>query len=133
MNLLTKTDPGIDKQLTEIRKVSNHAILAIWVAGINSALIFVVYYIFFSANADAIDKSRFNAMNGLNSLSDKALFADKTTLVNMGLKIQEMSDLTNVKSQGSISIRKIKHDQQIKQNKEKQPAKPGFFVGSIPK
>lgn len=131
--MLTKTEAGIDRQLTEIRKVSNHAILAIWVAGINSTLIFIVYYIFFSANAAAIDKSRFNAMNGLNSLSDKALFADKTTLVNMGLKIQEMSDFADVKSHGSISIRKIKYDQQLKQNKVKHTAKPGFFVGSIPK
>lgn len=126
-------EPVIDKQLAEIRKFSNYAIVAIWVAGFNAILVFMVYYMFFSGEAGSADKKRFNAMHGINQLSDRVLFSDKTTLVNMGLKIQEMVDLTAVKSHGSIAIRKIKYDQQQKIPKAKQPAKPGFFVGSIPK
>lgn len=131
--LLKNMEPVIDKQLAEIRKFSNHAIIAIWFAGVNAILVFMVYYMFFSGAAGSAEKNRFNAMQGINQLSDQILFSDKTTLVNMGLKIQEMSDLTEVKSHGSIAIRKIKYDQQQKDPKAKQPAKPGFFVGSIPK
>jgi hypothetical protein len=122
-----------ESQIAAIRKLSNIAILVIWFAGFCSIVVFVAYFLYFSSNSGQADNSYLNAHEENEHVTDADAFDDKTTLVNIGLKMQEMATVGNdIKTNGSIRIHKIKYDQQVQKSVIK-PAAAMFDVKPIPK
>ncbi len=131
LSLSNKYNSGADDELIRISKMSNIAITIIWLSGLNSMLVFIFYFLFFPNNSNLAAKKSYKNVFEVNHVSDAIFFADKTTLVNIGLKIQASPGSTDIESNGSIGIHKIKYDRQL--NKPMQPVKTGFYVKAIPK
>ncbi|MEP7164673.1 MAG: hypothetical protein ABI741_08265 [Ferruginibacter sp.] len=135
-----KYDNARQEQISRIRKIANNAIIIIWMAGISAILVLTTYFLFFTDDAKA-DNSRFETLMGSAKLADETMFTDKTTLVNIGLRMQAMPEDIDMASGGTISINKIIHDQKLNKIKKalKKPeppvkvTKPGFSVKAVPK
>ena len=126
-------------QISRIRKFANNAIIIIWTAGFCAILLLSAYFLFFTSEASA-EYNRVEAFMGTKKLADVDLFTDKTTLVNIGLRMQTIQANTEMESGGTISINKIIHDQKIKKikkaaktDKPVKVEKPGFSVKAVPK
>lgn len=135
-----KYDNARASQMSRIRKLANNSIVIIWMAGLSATLVLTAYFLFFSEDSWA-EKRNQTAMNS-TKLTDETLFTEKTTLVNIGLKMQAIQEEADgeLGSGGTISINKIIHDQKL--NKIKKPVKPeltakeikpGFSVKAVPK
>lgn len=126
-------------QVKRIRKFANNAVIIIWVAGAFAIGVLATYFLFFSDKAWA-DNSRMETMIGSKKLADENLFTDKTTLVNIGLRMQAIPEDVEMESRGTISINKIIHDQKLNKIKKTikpdlpgKATKPGFSVKAVPK
>ena len=136
----SKYDNARRDQITRIRKLANNSIVTIWTAGFSAVMVLTAYFLFFSEDSWA--EKRSETIRGSAKLTDELLFTDKTTLVNIGLKMQAIQEEADgeLGSGGTISINKIIHDQKL--NKIKKPLKPelsvkeikqGFSVKAVPK
>ena len=133
MELLQTYKLNTEKQIAAIRKLSNIALAMIWIAGFFCILVFVIYFLWFSSGSGLAGNSLLNTRNEQYENDDMTSFADKTNLVNIGLKMQEIAAVNNdIKAGGSIRIHKIKYDQQIHKSVTQSPA-PSFAVKPIPK
>ena len=129
MSIAIEYDTATEEQISAVRKFARNSILIIWIAGTSAILVFIIYFLFLSANT--VKQIHYEEIADSKQQQDATLFSDKTTLVNIGLKIQEMSESTEVKSNGSIRIHKINYDQQLKRTLR--PTKTDFTVKAIPK
>lgn len=129
MPLVIKYDTRTEDQISAIRNFAGNSIFIIWIAGAGAILVFIIYFMFLSPNT--IQQIYYEEIANLKQGQDSTFFSDKTTHVNIGLKIQETTDITEVKSNGSIGIHKIKYDQQLK--KIVRPTKIDFTVKAVPK
>ena len=136
----SKYDNARRDQITRIRKLANNSIVTIWTAGFSAVMVLTAYFLFFSEDSWA--EKRSETIRGSAKLTDELLFTDKTTLVNIGLKMQAIQEEADgeLGSGGTISINKIIHDQKL--NKIKKPVKPelvakeikpGFTIKAVPK
>lgn len=131
MSLRRIYDSSFEEQSYKIRRLANNSIRVIWVAGIGCMLIFIIYFLILPAKTE-----RNKAVGMLTANTDPdLLFSDKTTLVNIGLRMQE--DITENKEkekekpQGTIRINKIIYDKKI--SKAKKSTAPDFFIKAVPK
>ena len=134
-----KYDTVRKDQITRIRKFANNAIIIIWMAGSCAVLVLTFYFLFFTDHARA-DNSRIETIIGSAKPADETLFTDKTTLVNIGLRMQAIPEDADIESGGTISINKIIHDQKLNKIKKVikpdlpvKAIKPGFSVKAVPK
>ena len=127
LSLVFKNATRVDDEIAAISKFANTAITIIWLAGIGSIMVYIFYFLFFLVNAVPAKSRTDNA----DKLPEANVFSDKTTLVNIGLKIEAVSANTDTKVTGSIRIHKIKHDEQI--NRTVRSVKSDFIVKPIPK
>ena len=126
-------------QIARIRKFANNAIIIIWMAGFCAIMVLTAYFVFFTDRAMA-DSSRMETIIGSKKTADETLFTDKTTLVNIGLRMQAIPEDTDMESGGTISINKIIHDQKLNKIKKTikpdlpvKGIKPAFSVKAVPK
>lgn len=122
---------SIDEQIYIIKKWARNAILIIWIAAISFMLGLIIYLLLSSVKADQNNLMGYTANKGSGQQNDEFFFSDKTTLVNVGLKMEVMSENVVITTNGSISINKIKYDQKLK--KQNQIPKSGFSIKAIPK
>lgn len=133
MNLTVTNDISLAAQVAAINRFSKLAIWAIWLAGVCCITVFVVFFFFYLNNTETAGQKPFSTKDDLLKMDDKSFFADKTTLVNIGLRMQEISGTSEeVRANGSITIHKIKYDQQI-HTATHQSSKPLFYIKPIPK
>ena len=126
MSLEPAYDTDAAEQTLRIRRFANNSIRVIWVAGILCMLIFIIYFLILPAKAER------NAIGALQAKSNtESLFTDKTALVNIGLRMQEIPENTEeAKPVGTIRINKIIYDKKI--NKTKKTTAPDFFIKAVP-
>jgi hypothetical protein len=122
---------SIDEQIYIIKKWARNAILIIWIAAISFMLVLIIYLVLSSVKPDLNNLTGYTASKDSGQKNDEIFFSDKTTLVNIGLKMEVMSENVTITSNGSISINKIKYDQKLK--RQNQIPKPGFSIKAIPK
>ncbi len=134
-----KYDTARKDQITRIRKFANNAIIIIWMAGFCAILVLTGYFLFFTDRAMA-DNTRMETIIGSKKTAEETLFTDKTTLVNIGLRMQAIPEDAEMESGGTISINKIIHDQKLNKIKKAikpdltvKGVKPGFSVKAVPK
>lgn len=135
-----KYDNKRGDQITRIRKFANNSIRIIWLAGFAAILILVGYFLFFSESAHQAVNRKNEKSRGLTRLADETVFADKTTLVNIGLRMQAIREDSTVQTNGTISINKIIHDQKLSKIKKTEPEtvtakkkKVDFAIKAVPK
>ena len=139
MPVSAKYDNGRGDQITRIRKIANACIVIVWLAGLGAIMVLLGYFLFFSENAKDANNKKNERKNGFTKVADETVFADKTALVNIGLKMQAIREDSTVESNGSISINKIIHDQKLNKIKKEQvpvaaPAKKtDFAIKAVPK
>ncbi len=127
-------DKRRQQQIQKITRLSNMAVLFIWLTGIACVCFFLVYVFFISSDKiNPVNNNFYSAKSGDENM-DATGFADKTALVNMGLKMQGQEEVitTAAVHTGSIRIHKIKYDQQLHLNST-HVTKPVFFIKAVPK
>lgn len=130
MTVTINKDTSLADQINRIRKFANISIVIIWVAGFSAFMVLATYFIIIKDRSKT-ENNNIETIIGSAKLSGEKLFTDKTTLVNIGLRIQAIPGDTDVVTRGTISINKIIHDQQLKRIKK--PIKPDFSIGAVPK
>jgi len=118
-------------QITGIRHFAKMAVLVIWLAGIVSVLVFVLYFEFFASNITPFNSFANETVKQSNRENEEAALEDNTTLVNFGIKFQERGGGAYRPLNGSISIHKLHYDQQLK--KVMRTAPVDFTVRKVPK
>lgn len=99
-------------------------------AGIIAILLLVGYFFYYADNS-WINNRDFEISNGSKRQKDDIMFSDKTTLVNIALRMQVIPTGTEPEPGGTISINKIIHDQKLK--KIIKPNKEDFSIRAVPK
>ena len=127
MSLTPTYDHNSEGQTLQIRRIANNSIVIIWIAGICCVLIFSVYFFILPAKAE---NTRIEGMLNVNS-NTESLFTDKTALVNIGLKMQDIPETAQVRSMGNFRINKIIYEKKI--NKPAKPTMPDFSIKAVPK
>ena len=126
-----KYDIGRENQIIRIRKFANNAIMIIWVAGFIAMLVLVAYFLFFTEYEQQADHNRNEKGQGsVIQAAEATMFTDKTTLVNIGLRMQAIKEDSDLQPNGTIRINKIIHDQKLI---KASPVKPDFAVKAVPK
>lgn len=139
MPVPVKYDEKRADQITRIRNFANNSIRIIWLAGFTAILILMGYFLFFSESAQQAVNRKNERSRGLTKLADETVFADKTTLVNIGLRMQAIREDSSLQTNGTISINKIIHDQKLNKIKKAEPApvtakkKVDFAIKAVPK
>lgn len=118
-------------QVFMIRKIANNSIKVIWLAGIIAILLLVGYFFYYSENG-WINRNGFEKSNGSKKQEVDIMFSDKTTLVNIALRMQAVPAGTEPEPGGTIGISKIIHDQKLKKIIKK-PVKEDFSIRAVPK
>jgi hypothetical protein len=131
MHVTIKYGKERDDQVVRIRKIANNFIMIIWMAGVSSILLFFAWFLFFTDNSRQSVNNGFETIIGSAQQANGSVFTDKTTLVNIGLRMQAIPEDTDLKSNGSISINKINYDHKL--NRIKKPIIPEFAVKAVPK
>lgn len=115
-----------DTHIQMIRRNARKSILVIWMAGICCIIFFAIYFL------SLYQKAEMEGYNGLPAVKAEAIFNDKTSLVNIGLKMQAIPEANEEKPVVNIRTSKIIYDQKaVKQIK--QPASKNFAIKAVPK
>ena len=127
MSLIPTYEHNSEGQTLQIRRVANNSIIIIWIAGIFCLLIFAVYFFILPVKAE---NTRSEGILNTNS-NTESLFTDKTALVNIGLRMQDIPETAQVRSMGTFRINKIIYEKKF--NKPAKPTIPDFSIKAVPK
>ena len=125
MSLTSTYDHNSEGQTLQIKRIANNSIIIIWIAGISCLIIFTIYFLILPAKAENAKPVRILNTNAESS------FTDKTVLVNIGLRMQDIPDTAEVKSIGNFRINKVTYEKKI--NKPIKPVIPDFSIKAVPK
>lgn len=130
MASVTNYNVGSGDRIASIKRVANNAIKTIWLAGIAAFLALVAYFIFYSGHAAIAGNGLVDKNKNLRRPVKEIAFSGKTTLVNIGLRMQAMPEEAELPASGSINIHKIIYDRKL--NKNKKTPKPDFEIKAVP-
>ncbi len=117
-----------DEQAARVKRFANNSIWSIWIAGMGCMLIFVVYFLILPAKAE--NRKPIGMLD--TALTTDELFNDKTSLVNIGLRMQEIPDNSREeKPLGTIRINKVIFEKKLINTKKR--STPDFFIRAVPK
>lgn len=112
-----------------LKKYAGRAIWILWISGTLLILFFLVYFLIIPIP----DMHNDISLIGMNEVPEELFPDDKTTLVNIGLRMQSVSENTEEnKTPGTLGITKGKYEQ--KRNPIIRSQKPpAFQIKAVPK
>ena len=117
---------GHDEQVNYITRLANNSILAIWIAGIFCMLVMITYLIVLPQKNQGDSN-----LQDMHPKTTESLLADKTVMLNIGLRVQAITYTATEKPSGHIVTRRLMQEKRVVLPKK--AVNRDFSIKAVPK